>query len=72
MMWPLYQIEVAVVILNIFPPFNVYAIIKCSTTYSDIELEFSDSICPFITFLNILCTFAFLFQVEELLSTFFW
>ena len=51
-------------------PFKLYAIIKYLTTYSDVELQFSDSAGVFITLIKVLCTFAFLFQVEELLSTF--
>ena len=39
-------------------------------TYSDVELQFSDSVCILITLLQVLCTFAFLSLVEQLLSTF--
>ena len=38
----LQQIEVAMVIYTVFIPFNFYAIVKCWTGYSAIELWFSD------------------------------
>ena len=53
-----------------FFPFNLCDIIKYLTTYSDIELQFSDFLCPFITLYRVLCTSSFSFQIEELLSTF--
>ena len=63
-----YQIEVAIVIFTAFSPFNLYAIINCLTTSSDIELQFSDSVSLFITLLKVFCTFALSFKGEELLS----
>ena len=42
------KISIAIVIFTAFFLFNLYAITKCLTTYSDIDLQFSDSFCLFI------------------------
>ena len=50
--WLHYRIEIAMVIFTAFFPFKLYAIIKCLTTYSDIELQSPDSACVFITLIK--------------------
>ena len=50
-----------------FPPFNIYVIINC---LKPILIESCSFPILSLCHIKVLCTFAFLFQVEELLSTF--